>query len=110
MHELAVHPNCFAPALSESHHLRVLACKEMPRLANVLRDAIMHQEHVLGNVQYALQVVRDEDGRNLELLVHLPDYLINVSDHRWIQAGRRLVVKQNLGLVYQGAPERYPAP
>ena len=63
--------------------------------------------HSIGHAERAVHVVGDDDLRAAEVLLHANDQLVDDAGRDGIEAGRRLVVEDDLGLHRDGAREAH---
>ena len=62
--------------------------------------------HAIGDAEDALELVRHEDDREPEGLRERQDQLVEIGRHHGIEAGRRLVEEDELGLERERAGDR----
>ena len=83
---------------------------EVARAAHLLDLAAVDHRDLVCDLHRLLLVVRDEDGRDVHLLVQAAQPLAQLSPNTGVKRTERLVQEQHLWLDGQRAGERHPLP
>jgi hypothetical protein len=104
-HELVVDP---AHRAEEAHHERVRGLVvELARPADLLDPAVVHHRDVVGDRHRLLLVVRDQDGRDVDLVVQPAQPLAQLRADLRVERAERLVEQEHARLHRQRAGERH---
>jgi hypothetical protein len=85
------------------HELVVGIVVKMQRRADLLDDAVMHDDDLVGHRHRLDLVVGDIDGRRLEALVQLLDLAAHRHAQLRVEIGQRLVEQEDLRIAHDGA-------
>src|SRR5829696_5522668 len=92
----------------EGHHELVRRrVVEFARAADLLDLALVHEDDLLGHLHGLLLVVRDEQGRNVDLVVELLEPRPQLLAHARVEGAEGLVEEKDLGLHGQRTSERH---
>src|SRR5579859_3644362 len=75
-------------------------------LVKLLDFAFCHYRYTVGDGQSLFLVVCDVDGRHLELLLNMPDFVTQRDAYLGIQRGKRFVEQEHFGFYCQRARQR----
>jgi hypothetical protein len=78
---------------------------DLVRGAGLLDAALVHDHDAVGDLERLFDVVRDEDGGDVDLVVQPPQPLPQLLAHLGVQRPEGLVQQQHLGLDREGARE-----
>src|SRR5438552_3192849 len=92
-----------ANAFDESMHHRVSRMAHLFRRSAGVNAPLMQHENALGDAPGAAHVVRHGDRGHFEPLADPDDQLVDAVGHDGVQSSGRLVVKDDLRLVDDGA-------
>ena len=82
----------------EAHHelvRRVLV--ELAGAADLLDPAVVHHRDLVGDLHRLLLVVRDEDGRDVHLVVQAAQPVAQLRAHAGVERAERLVEEEHVG-------------
>ena len=97
-----------ADRAEEAHHEAVRRpVVELARTADLLDPPVVHDRDVVGDRHRLLLVVRDQDGRDVDLVVQPPQPLAQLGADLGVERAERLVEQQHLRLDRQRARQRH---
>ena len=97
-----------ADRAEEAHHEPVRGLVvELARAADLLDPAVVHDRDPVGDGHRLLLVVRDQDGRDVDLVVQPAQPLAQLGAHLGVERAERLVEQQHLRLDRERAGERH---
>ena len=83
---------------------------EVLRRADLLDAPVVHEHDLVGDLHRLLLVVRDEDRRDVHLVVETAQPLAELLPHARVERAERLVEEQHLRLDRERARERHALP
>ena len=83
---------------------------QLARSRDLLDAALVHHDHLVGDLHRLFLVVRDEDSRRVRLVVQPAQPDAQLRAHARVERAERLVEQQHLGLGREGAGERHALP
>ena len=80
---------------------------EVARLAGLLDLALVHEDDAVGDVHRLLLVVRDEHGRDVDVVVQAAQPGAQLLADARVERAERLVQQEHLGLDRERARQRH---
>ena len=80
---------------------------EVERLADLLHQAVLHDDHAVAERHRLDLVVGDVDGRGAEPLVQLLQLDAHLHAQLGVEVGERLVEQEHAGVAHDGAAQRH---
>jgi len=83
---------------------------EVAGLSGLLDPTFVHEHDAVGDVHRLLLIVRDEDGRHVDVVVQAAQPGAELFTHAGVERAERLVEEEDLGIDRQRARQRHPLP